>query len=488
MNSSIILYILGYVLKIESFLMLLPCVVAIIYREKFGLYYLGVAALCALLGLAMTHRKPQNTVFYLKEGCVITALSWIFLSLFGCLPFVLSGEIPSFTDALFETISGFTTTGASILSDVESLSHCSLFWRSFTHWIGGMGVLVFLLAIVPMSGGSHINLMRAESPGPSVGKLVPKVKYTARILYGIYLALTVLEIIFLLAGGMSVFDALTTSFGTAGTGGFGIKNDSLMSYSNYLQWVVTIFMILFGVNFNAYYYILFRNFKKAFSMEEVRCYFLIIIAAIGIIFMDIIDRSASAFDALTKVAFQVGSIITTTGFSTADFNLWPQTSKTILVLLMFIGACAGSTGGGIKVSRFVVLFKTIIKELNSYIHPKSIKKIKIDGKPVEHDVVRAINVYFIAFMIIFSISVFAISFEGKDLVTNFTAVVATINNIGPGLELVGPTQNFGGFTVFSKYVLMFDMLAGRLELFPLLILFHPIVWKDLFASKIKAKK
>lgn len=488
MNSSIILYILGYVLKIESFLMLLPCVVAIIYREKFGLYYLGVAALCALLGLAMTHRKPQNTVFYLKEGCVITALSWIFLSLFGCLPFVLSGEIPSFTDALFETISGFTTTGASILSDVESLSHCSLFWRSFTHWIGGMGVLVFLLAIVPMSGGSHINLMRAESPGPSVGKLVPKVKYTARILYGIYLALTVLEIIFLLAGGMPVFDALTTSLGTAGTGGFGIKNDSLMSYSNYLQWVVTIFMILFGVNFNAYYYILFRNFKKAFSMEEVRCYFLIIIAAIGIIFMDIIDRSASAFDALTKVAFQVGSIITTTGFSTADFNLWPQTSKTILVLLMFIGACAGSTGGGIKVSRFVVLFKTIIKELNSYIHPKSIKKIKIDGKPVEHDVVRAINVYFIAFMIIFSISVFAISFEGKDLVTNFTAVVATINNIGPGLELVGPTQNFGGFTVFSKYVLMFDMLAGRLELFPLLILFHPIVWKDLFASKIKAKK
>ena len=488
MNSSIILYILGFVLNIESFLMLLPCVVAIIYREKFGLYYLGVAALCALLGLAMTHRKPQNTVFYLKEGCVITALSWIFLSLFGCLPFVLSGEIPSFTDALFETISGFTTTGASILSDVESLSHCSLFWRSFTHWIGGMGVLVFLLAIVPMSGGSHINLMRAESPGPSVGKLVPKVKYTARILYGIYLALTVLEIIFLLAGGMPVFDALTTSFGTAGTGGFGIKNDSLMSYSNYLQWVVTIFMILFGVNFNAYYYILFRNFKKAFSMEEVRCYFLIIIAAIGIIFMDIIDRSASAFDALTKVAFQVGSIITTTGFSTADFNLWPQTSKTILVLLMFIGACAGSTGGGIKVSRFVVLFKTIINELNSYIHPKSIKKIKIDGKPVEHDVVRAINVYFIAFMIIFSISVFAISFEGKDLVTNFTAVVATINNIGPGLELVGPTQNFGGFTVFSKYVLMFDMLAGRLELFPLLILFHPIVWKDLFASKIKAKK
>ena len=260
MNSSIVRYILGYVLKIESVLMILPCVVALIYREKNGVYFLAVSIVCMLLGFIMTHRKPQNTVFYLKEGCVITALSWIFLSLFGCIPFVLSGEIPSFTDALFETISGFTTTGASILSEVETLSHCSLFWRSFTHWIGGMGVLVFLLAIVPMSGGSHINLMRAESPGPSVGKLVPKVKHTARILYGIYFALTVFETIFLLAGKMPIFDAVTTSFGTAGTGGFGIKNDSLMSYSVYIQWVVTVFMILFGVNFNAYYFILFRNF------------------------------------------------------------------------------------------------------------------------------------------------------------------------------------------------------------------------------------
>lgn len=488
MNSSIIRYILGYVLKIESLLMLLPCMVAVIYREQFGLYYLAVASICMLLGLLMTRRKPKSYIFYLKEGCVITALSWIFLSLFGCLPFFFSGEIPSFTDALFETISGFTTTGASILSDVESLTHCSLFWRSFTHWIGGMGVLVFLLAIIPMSGGSHINLMRAESPGPSVGKLVPKVKHTARILYGIYLGLTVLEIIFLLAGGMHVFDALTTSFGTAGTGGFGIKNDSLMSYSPYLQWVVTIFMILFGVNFNAYYFILFHNFKKAFTMEEVRYYFLIIFAATGVIFVEILDRCHSAFDALTQAAFQVGSIITTTGFSTTDFNLWPQASKTILVLLMFIGACASSTGGGIKVSRFVVLFKTIIKELNSYIHPKSIKKIKIDGKPVEHEVVRSINVYFITFMILFSVSVLAISFEGKDLITNFTAVAATINNIGPGLEMVGPTQNFGMFSDFSKYVLMFDMLAGRLELFPLLILFHPAIWRDLFTSRFHAKK
>ena len=486
MNSSVVRYILGHVLKIEGFLLLLPCLVSIIYQEKIGIYYLAVAVVCILLGTLMTYRKPESMVFYLKEGCVITSLSWIALSFFGCLPFVLGGDIPSFTDALFETISGFTTTGASILSNVEGLTYTSLFWRSFTNWIGGMGVLVFLLAIVPMSGGSNINLMRAESPGPSVGKLVPKVKYTARILYEIYIVLTILEFVFLLLGKMPVFDAMTTSFGTAGTGGFGIKNDSLMGYSVYIQWVVTIFMILFGVNFNAYYFILFRNFKKAFSMEEVRCYFLIILGAIGIIFIDIVDSCVSAFDALTKASFQVGSIITTTGFATADFNLWPQTSKTILVLLMFVGACAGSTGGGIKVSRFVVLFKTIVKELNSYIHPKSVKKIKIDGKPVEHEVVRAINVYFITFMIVFSTSVFAISFEGKDLVTNFTAVVATINNIGPGLELVGPTQNFSGFSIFSKYVLMFDMLAGRLELFPLLILFHPAIWKDLFTRKFKS--
>lgn len=488
MNSSIIRYILGHVLKIEGILMLLPCTVALIYGENVGFYYLITAVLCFLFGTLMTLRKPANYVFYLKEGCIATSLSWILLSIFGALPFWLTGEIPSFTNALFETISGFTTTGASILSDVEALSHTSLFWRSFTHWIGGMGVLVFLLAIIPLSGGSHINLMRAESPGPSVGKLVPKVKYTARLLYFIYFGMTILEIIFLLLGGMPVFDALTTSFGTAGTGGFGIKNDSIMGYSPYLQWVVTIFMILFGVNFNAYYLLVFRKFKKALQVEEVRCYFAIIAVATAIIFFNILDTSAGIFDALTHSSFQVASIITTTGFSTVDFNLWPQTSKTVLVLLMFVGACAGSTGGGIKVSRFMVLVKTLIKELNSYIHPKSIKKIKMEYKPVEHEVVRAINVYFITFMLIFSASVLAISFDGKDLVTNFTAVAATINNIGPGLEMVGPTENFSLFSPFSKYVLMFDMLAGRLELFPLLILFHPSIWKDLFAQKRRTKK
>ena len=411
-----------------------------------------------------------------------------FLSFFGGLPLWTSGEVPTFTDAMFETVSGFTTTGASILSDVEALSHCALIWRSFTHWIGGMGVLVFLLAIVPLSGGSHINLMRAESPGPSVGKFVPKVKHTARLLYIIYIGLTLLEILLLVAGNMSLFEALNSSFATAGTGGFGFRNDSMASFSPYLQWVITIFMILFGVNFNAYYLILFGKFKSAFHMEEVRYYLLIILVSTGIIFFEILKTSASVFSALTHSAFQVASIITTTGFSTIDFNTWSQSCKSVLILLMFIGACAGSTGGGIKVSRFIVLVKTVAKELDSYIHPRSIKKIKIEGKPVEHEVVRAINVYFITYMIIFSASVFAISFEGKDLISNFTAVAATINNIGPGLEMVGPTHNFGIFSPFSKYILIFDMLAGRLELFPLLILFHPAVWKDLLAQKRRHKE
>ena len=350
-----------------------------------------------------------------------------------------------------------------------------------------MGVLVFLLAIVPLSGGSNINLMRAESPGPSVGKLVPKMKHTARILYAIYFVMTLVMILLLLAGGIPLFEALCTAFGTAGTGGFGVLNSSMASYSTYIQWVVTIFMILFGVNFNAYYFILFRQFRKAFAMEEVRYYFLIILSAIAIIFIDISDMFSTAFEALKHAAFQVGSIITTTGFSTLDFNLWPQTSKTILILLMFIGACAGSTGGGIKVSRFVVLLKTVGKELHSYMHPRSIKKIQLDGKPVEHDVVRSINVYCITFVIVFCASVLLISFEGKDFVTNFTAVAATINNIGPGLELVGPTANFGFFSNFSKYVLIFDMLAGRLELFPLLLLFHPTIWRDYLRQKRKQK-
>lgn len=483
MNNSVIRYILGYVLKIEAILLLPSCIVALIYQEKAGYYHLLVAVICGILGIILTLKKPESFVFYLKEGSIATALSWIFMSLFGALPFWLSGEIPSFTDALFETISGFTTTGASILSDVEALSYCNLFWRSFTHWIGGMGVLVFLLAIIPLSGGSHINLMRAESPGPSVGKLVPKIKTTARLLYFIYFGMTIIQIIFLLAGGMNWFEALTITFGTAGTGGFGITNSSIGGYSPYIQWVVGIFMILFGVNFNAYYLIIFRKWRKALSMEEVRTYFVIIILSVAIIFFSILNTVGNVLDALRHAFFQVATLITSTGFSTTDFNLWSQTAKTVLILIMFIGACAGSTGGGIKVSRIMILVKTIKKELNSYIHPKSIQKTKMDGKPVEHEVVRATNVYFITFMIVFAVSVFVISFDGKDFVTNFTAVLATINNMGPGLELVGPVENFGHFSIFSKFILMFDMLAGRLELFPLLILFHPAIWKELLTKK-----
>lgn len=483
MNSSIIRYILGQVLKIEALLLLLPCFVALIYREKSGISFFITFIICIVLGIIMTSKKPKTFVFYLKEGCVTTSLSWIILSVFGCLPFVISGEIPSFTDALFETISGFTTTGASILGDVESLSYCSLFWRSFTHWIGGMGVLVFLLAVIPLTGGSHINLMRAESPGPSVGKLVPKVRYTARILYIIYFGITIVEILLLLIGNMPLFDAITISFGTAGTGGFGIKNDSLAGYSSYIQWIVTIFMILSGVNFNAYYLILFHRWKKALNMTEVKYYFLIIAASTAVIFVNIYNTSLGILGALRHSLFQVGSIITTTGYATTDFNLWSSSAKTVLVMLMFVGACAGSTGGGIKVSRFIIAVKNIFKELKYYIHPKSIQQIKMDDRPVDHEIIRSVNVYFLTFIVLFSASVFLVSFEGKDLTTNFTAVVATINNIGPGLEMVGPTQNFGCFSAFSKYVLMFDMLAGRLELFPLLILFHPVVWKDLFARR-----
>ena len=484
MNGAMIVYILGQVLRIEGLLMLPSFFVGLIYSEQQGWAYLIMGAVCLALGTLITLRKPKDTLIYLKEGCVSTALCWIVLSAFGAVPFVLTGEIPSFTDAMFETVSGFTTTGSSILTDVEAMSHPSLFWRSFTHWIGGMGVLVFLLAVLPMAGGSQFNLMKAESPGPSVGKLVPKVGATARLLYIIYFGLTVLEIILLLVGGMSVFEAVTHSFGTAGTGGFGIKGDSIASYSPYLQWVITIFMILFGVNFNAYYFLLFGQLKKAFGMEEVRWYFIIVLASTGIIFATLLGTYAP-FEALTHAAFQVATIITTTGFATADFDQWSSLAKTVLVLLMFVGACAGSTGGGIKVSRIVAFFKSAFREIGSYIHPRSVNRIKLEGRPVDNEVMRSINVYLTTYMLIFSLSILLVSIEGKDVVTTFTSVAATINNIGPGLNVVGPTGNFSSFGIFSKWVLIFDMLAGRLELFPMLILFHPTIWKQALRRKAR---
>ena len=488
MNLPIIRYILGYVLKLQSLFLLLPCLTALVYQEKEGFSYLGVSLLCLVTGHLMSLRKPEQQVFYLKEGCVATALSWMLLSLSGGLPFLLTGELNSFTDAMFETVSGFTTTGSSVFSNIEAVSYCSLLWRSFTNWIGGMGVLVFLLTIIPLSGGSHMNLMRAESPGPSVGKLVPKIKSTARILYLIYFGMTLIQFILLIAGDMPVFDAIATSFSTAGTGGFGIKNDSMGGYSPYIQWVVSIFMLIFGVNFNAYYFILFHDIKRAFHMEEVRWYFGLIGLSIAIIFANLLQTGISAFEALTHSTFQVASIITTTGHAIVDFNLWASSSKIILVLLMFVGGCAGSTSGGIKVSRFVILSKTVIKELKSYIHPKSIVKLKMDGKQVEHEVVRSVNVYFITFILIYAASVLLVSFEGKDLITTFTAVTTALDNVGPGLELVGPTQNFGHFSPLTKWVLIFDMLAGRLELFPLLLLFHPQAWKDSFHQTGKLNK
>ena len=487
MNNSIIRYILGYIIKLEGIFLLLPCIIALIYKEVQLGTYLFMSGICLVLGSLLTHKKAKNSVFYLKEGCITTVLSWAVLSFFGAIPFMLTGEIPHFTDALFETVSGFTTTGASILTDVEALSHTSLFWRSFTHWIGGMGVLVFLLAIVPLSGGSNMNLMRAESPGPSVGKLVPKVRYTARILYIIYFALTIFELIALLFAGMPWFDALCISIGTAGTGGFGILNSSVASYSVAVQWIVTIFMIIFAINFNAYYLIIFGQAKKAFKMEEVRAFLVMVLVAITLISIDIHDLCNGIFEAVTLAAFQVASLVSSTGFATTDFDLWPSFSKTILVVLTLVGACAGSTGGGIKVSRFVIIGKSIIKELHYYIHPKSVKQITMDEKEVEPNVIRSVSVYMITFMMIFVISILIIALEEKDLVTNFTAVVATMNNIGPGLSMVGPTQNFAHFTVLSKWVFIFDMLAGRLELFPLLIMFHPSIWKDVIVKPIKRR-
>lgn len=477
MNYSIIFHVIGWILNIEAAFMLLPCITALIYREKAGWSFVITMVICILLGLPLILRKPQNKLFYLREGFVTTSLSWIVMSIMGALPFIISGTIPNPVDALFETVSGFTTTGASILTNVEALPFCMLFWRSFTHWIGGMGVLVFLLVILPMSGGSHMNLMKAESTGPSVSRILPKVQSTAAILYIIYIVMTLIQIILMLLGGSPLFDALTITFGTAGTGGFGIRNNSCVDYSTYQQVVITIFMILFGVSFNVYYLLLTRKFRQAFDGEEIRWYFGIISISILLITLNIADSFDSVLTAFQQAAFQVASIITTTGFSSCDFNQWPQFSKMILLILMFIGACAGSTGGGVKISRCMIMYKSVLKELRLMLHPRSVKKIQIDGKTAAHEVVRSTNVFLIAYLFIITASMLIITLDDHDLITSFTAVLATLNNIGPGLERVGPTENFSIFSNTAKLVLTFNMLAGRLELFPVLILFHRNTWK-----------
>lgn len=462
---------------IEGALLLFPFIVGVLYMEQKSVWYLLVAVICIVLGVLGTRHKPKNAMFYFKEGCLATAASWITLSIFGSLPLILTGEYPSYVDALFEIVSGFTTTGATVLSDVECLCHATLFWRAFTHWIGGMGVLVFLLMIIPMSGGSNMNLMRAESPGPSVSKLVPRVRDTAKILYGIYLAITILGVIALCLCGMPLFDSLCTTFGSVGTGGFGIKNSSIGGYSPLIQNAVTVLMILSGVNYTIYFCLLSKQFKEAFSIEEVRWYFVIILVSALTIAWNVRPLYATLGETLRHSFFQVGTIITTTGFATTDFNMWPQLSKTILLLLMMIGACAGSTGGGMKVSRVLILFKAIRKELSMMIHPRMVKKIKMDGHNLSHETLRSTNVYMTAYFIVLFVSLLIVCLDEYDLSTNFTAVLATLNNIGPGLELVGPTQNFALFSPLSKCVLMFDMLAGRLELFPMLVILLPSCWK-----------
>jgi trk system potassium uptake protein TrkH len=477
MNYGILIFILGWILKIEGGLLLLPAGVGFIYRESAGVWFLLTAAIAFIIGTVMTIRNPKSRKVYAREGFVVVALAWLIMSLIGALPFTLSGDIPNYLDAVFETVSGFTTTGASILPEVESLNHCSLFWRSFTHWVGGMGIFVFMLAVVPLLGGSTFNLMKAESPGPVVGKFVPKIRETAAILYTIYLAITIVECLLLTICGMPFFEAICHTFGTVGTGGFGVKNSGYTEYAPILQNITTFFMIACGVNFQFYYYLVGKRFKLAFSMSEVKAYLIIILVAIVLIAFNIRGMYGTTEEAVRHSAFQVGTIITTTGYATADFDKWPAFSQSILVLLMMCGACAGSTGGGIKVSRIVLLFKTIHKELSKIIHPRFIKKIQFDGVSVAHETVRNTNVFIAVYCVIFALSVLCISIDNHDFTTNFTAVTATINNIGPGLSLVGPTQNFGFFSPFSKIVLIFDMLAGRLELFPMLLLFAPHVWK-----------
>lgn len=477
MNYSMVMYVVGWILNFEAAFMLPSCLVACIYQEKSGLSFVIAIAVALVCGIPFTVRKPKNKDFHTREGFATVALGWIVMSIVGAIPFVASGAIPNPIEALFESVSGFTTTGSSVLTDVEVLPHCILFWRSFTHWIGGMGVLVFIMAILPLSGGKNINLMRAESPGPSVTKMTSRIKGTAKILYQIYIIMTVAQIVLLLIGGMPLFDSLTTAFGTAGTGGFGIKNSSIAEYSPYLQYVVTVFMILFGVNFNVYFLLLLKKPLEALKSEEVRWYFGIIAASTLVIFLYVRTLFPSTEEAFRHSIFQVGSIITTTGYVTTDFNLWAQVPRTILVMLMFVGACAGSTGGGIKVSRFLILGKTIKKELNQLVHPTGIKKLQIDGHLISHEVLRSANVYMIVYILIFAFSVLLIGIDGFDLVTNFTAVAATLNNVGPGLEVVGATGNFSSFSDGTTLVLIFDMLAGRLELFPMLLLFHPRAWR-----------
>ena len=478
-----IAYIIGRILLTEAALLVLPLLVSLLYGES-PVPFLIPILLLALCGGAMGWKKPRSTALYARDGLAVVALAWICMSLFGALPFVLSGDIPNYVDAFFETVSGFTTTGSSILTEIEPLSRGGLFWRSFTHWVGGMGVLVFVMAILPMNDGHGMHLMRAEVPGPTVGKLVSRMSDTAKILYSIYLVMTVVEIVLLLVGGMPLYDAAIHAFGTAGTGGFSCRNLSVGAYDSvYFDVVIGVFMLLFGVNFNLYYFLLIRRFRDVFHSEELRTYLLIVASAVLAIAVNISHLYQSFAASLRYAFFQVSSIITTTGYATADFNAWPAFSKAILVILMFVGACAGSTGGGMKVARIVILAKTSVCDMRKMLHPNAVATVRFEGKPIGEKNIRSVHLFLTVYVIVFTISCLLLSLEEMDMVTTFTAVAACMNNIGPGLEVVGPMGNFAAFSPWAKVLLSFDMLVGRLEIFPMLLLVAPSIWKRKLTPK-----
>lgn len=482
MNYKLVANYIGHILRIEGLFMLPALLVSLYYNEFKCVLAFGITmAAVLILGHILIIVKPKSRNIFVREGFAIVSLSWVMLSLFGALPFFISREIPNYIDCFFEIVSGFTTTGSSILSNVEALSKGLLYWRSFSHWLGGMGVLAFMLAVVPKNkdnDADSLYILRAESPGPTFGKLASKMRQTARILYIIYIVMTVIEIILLVAGGMPLFDSFLNAFGTAGTGGFGIKNASIGAYdSYYLQGVIAVFMMLFGINFNVYYLLLARDFKQIFKNEELRAYLITIAASVVIIAINTHSMFSSWFEAFHHSFFQVSSIITTTGYATTDFNLWPELSKSILVALMFIGACAGSTGGGFKVSRMIILFKSLRNEMQRVVHPHSVKVLRVDGKVQSESLVRNVSMYLVVYVIVLVASILIVSVDNFSFTTNSTAVISCLNNIGPGLDVVGPTGNFGGFSWLSKLVLSADMIIGRLEIFPVLALFSPSMWK-----------
>ena len=479
MNYKMVGFVLGRIFWIEAVLMLCPMACSALFGEwDIVLSFLWPALVLVALGMLLGLRQPRNTTIYARDGLVIVALVWVLMSVFGALPFMISGEIPSFFDAFFEMVSGFTTTGSTILTDVEAMSRGLLFWRSFSHWVGGMGVLVFAMAVLPMTDGRAMHLMRAEVPGPTVGKISSKLQDSAKILYEIYFVLTVVEVIILCLGGMPLYDALIHSFGTAGTGGFSNKALSVGAYNNpFFEIVIGIFMLLFGINFNLYYFILLRHFRDVFRSEELRVYLGIVAFATITITINIASLYDSVGTALRMAFFQVASVMTTTGYATTDFNLWPNYARTVLVLLIFIGACAGSTAGGLKVSRIIIFFKAAKQDLNQMVHSHAITTVRFEGKPLDEKTLRGVHNYFNIYMLIFSASVLLASLDGMDLITTVTAVATCFNNVGPGLELVGPMGSFADFSDPVKLLLTFDMLAGRLELYPMLVLFSPRLWR-----------